>query len=405
MSLANHKINSFLKQKKRWSATLSEIKSQPDRLLIMILIGNNLVNIYAAALATQISLTLAQNSNIEQSLAVALATWVITFLILVFWEIVPKSFAIKNAESIALRVSFIYKILLTLFFPLIYVLEKLIRLFTGKWNVSKAMSWEEIETFLDMWRSSGALEDEEHERLKNTLEFSETLIEEVMIPRVRLDAVSDDTTIEEALDYYLNHTHSRIPVYHETIDKIIWIFTIRDLLREQNQWNHQKLLKDIKFAEIIKVPINQPIDILLNTFQYKRQHIAIVMDEYGWVAGIVTLEDIVEEIFWDIRDETDKETPDVIKKWKNLYHFDASILIDEALDVFHMTFEEIGLDEKEFSGETLSYIITHELERFAEAGEEICFSVWEEETTQKRLCFTVIELEDGSVKQVEAKLK
>jgi CBS domain containing-hemolysin-like protein len=102
-----------------------------------------------------------------------------------------------------------------------------------------------------------------------------------MVPRVRLDAISDNRTVAEALEYYLSHTHSRIPVYHETIDKIIGIFTIRDLVREQQAGNSDKALKNIHFKPIIKVPLNQPLDILLETFRHKRQHIAIVMDEYG----------------------------------------------------------------------------------------------------------------------------
>jgi len=148
-----------------------------------------------------------------------------------------------------------------------------------------------------MGKDSGTLEDDEHERLKNTLEFSDTLVEEIMVPRVRVDAISDSLTVDEALSYYLEHTHSRIPVYHEQIDSIVGILTIRDILREKNSGNTQKLLRDLHFKKFLKVPINQRIDTLLDTFKTTRQHIAIVMDEYGGVAWITTIEDIVEEIF------------------------------------------------------------------------------------------------------------
>jgi Mg2+/Co2+ transporter CorB len=132
MSLPNHKLDSLVKQKLFGSKALAHIKSQTDKLLITILVGNNLVNVYAAALATQISITLAGSSGMEESLAIGLATGLITFLILVFGEIVPKSFAAKNAESIALKVAPIYKILIIILYPLTIILEGMIKVFTGK---------------------------------------------------------------------------------------------------------------------------------------------------------------------------------------------------------------------------------------------------------------------------------
>jgi CBS domain containing-hemolysin-like protein len=133
--------------------------------------------------------------------------------------------------------------------------------------------------------------------LKNTLEFGDTLIEEIMVPRVKVDALPDDMTVEEALEYYLTHTHSRIPVYHKQIDNIIGILTIRDILRERRAGHNDKKLKALHFKKFLKAPINQPIDTLLENFKSSRQHIAVVMDEYGGVAGITTIEDVVEEVF------------------------------------------------------------------------------------------------------------
>jgi len=132
MSLPKHKIDSLFKQKLFGSKSLHEIKKNTDRLLITILVGNNLVNVYTAALATQISIQISKNSGIEQSLAVGIATGIITFLLLIFGEIVPKSFATKNAEKIALLVAYPYKVLMTILYPVIIVLELIIRLFTGK---------------------------------------------------------------------------------------------------------------------------------------------------------------------------------------------------------------------------------------------------------------------------------
>lgn len=410
MSLPNHKIDTFLKQKKFWARILQKIKSNPDKLLITILVWNNLVNVYAAALATQISISIAESSGIEEWLAIGLATWAITFLILVFGEIVPKSFATKNSEKISLFVAYPYRVLMVLMFPVIFFLEFIIKIFTGK-DVGTKVTEEEIETFIDLGKDSGTLEDDEHERLKNTLEFSDTLVEEIMVPRVKIEAIEDTMTIDEALAYYMSHTHSRIPVYHDQIDNIIWIVTIRDILREQSAGRGDILLGDLYFKKLVKVPINQPIDTLLETFKSSRQHMSIVMDEYGGVAGITTIEDIVEEIFWEIHDETDYETDEIVKKSKNIYVVDSSVRIDEVLADMGLTLSHIGLDDREFWGETVSYIITHALERFPEAGEELCYDIIDDMASEDGkipelvLCFKVLDFEDATMGQVQIQRK
>lgn len=406
MSLPRHKIESLVKQKLFGAVALSHIKHNTDRLLITILVGNNLVNVYAAALATQISIDIARTSGMEEALAVGLATWLITFLILVFGEIVPKSFASKNAQKIGLWVAYPYQLLMVIMFPIIFLLEILIKIFTGK-TAATSITEEEIETFIDLWKDSGTLEDDDHERLRNTLEFSDTLVEEIMVPRVKIDALRNDTTIDKAMEFYMTHNHSRIPVYKETVDKIVWIITIRDILREQKNGNGNKKLSELHFKKFLRAPINQPIDILLDTFKHSRQHMAIIMDEYGWVAGITTIEDIIEEVFGEIHDETDFETDEIIEKGDNTYVIDSSILLDDIVDEFELEMSDIGFDEKEFGSETVSYMITHELERFPKMWEEICFLILGEKwvKTGKKLCFKVIELDESAIGKVEVKLK
>lgn len=406
MSLPSHKVESLLKQKLFWAKALSHIKSNTDKLLITILVWNNLVNVYTAALATQISISFAQTSWIEESLAIGLATGLITFLILVFGEIVPKSFATKNAEAISLKVAPVYKILMILLLPITFVLEILIKMFTGK-NVATRVTEEEIESFIDLWKDSGTLEEDDHERLKNTLEFSDTLVEEIMVPRVKIDALSDETTVEEALEYYLSHTHSRIPVYHNQIDNIVGIITIRDILRERRSGNNDNKLSTLHFKKFLKAPINQPIDTLLESFKTSRQHIAIVMDEYGWVAWITTIEDIIEEIFGEIHDETDFETDEIVENGKGSFLIDSSILLHDIVDEFDLELEDLWMDEKEFWSETVSYIVTHKLERFPLQDEEVCFPIFDEDgkKTSKQLCFTILEIDDSAIWKIEVKKK
>ncbi len=398
MSLPSHKIDALLKEWKFWSKDLKFIKDRSDKLLITILIWNNLVNTFTAALATVIATGIAETSWIEASVAVWVATWIITLLLLIFGEIAPKSFATKNAEKISLSVSKIYRFLMFVLTPIVYLLEKIIQIFTGK-TKQEAVSESEIEAFIDMWRNSWGLEHKQHEHLKNVLEFGEITSEEIMTPRVNIEALSDDTTVWEALDFYLTHTHSRIPVYSKTIDKITHILTVRDLVSQKDK---SMKLSDLNLVKPIKVSLNQPIDNLLEDFQKSHKVIAIVIDEYGWVAWLVTLEDIIEEIFWEIRDETDKETEEIINKGTNIYDIEASVMFEDVLQLFNIEFKDLGFAEKEFDGETLSYFLTSKLERFPEKWESLQFEIlWED--IDEHLVLKVLEVAEWNIWKVEVR--
>ena len=406
MSMPSHKIDSLLKQNKLGSKSLKYIKSHNDKLLITILVGNNLVNVYAAALATQISISIARSSWIEESLAIWVSTWIITFLILLFGEIIPKSFATKNAEKISLLVSYPYKIMMWILFPVIIIIEFIIKIFTGKHTINDVTN-DEISSFIDLGKDSGTLEDDQYMRLKNTLDMEDTYVDEIMTPRVEVEALASDTSLWEAFAYYKAHNHSRIPVFEETIDKIIGIVSVRTLLREiESRWE-KAMLSDIVFQELIKVPINQPIDNLLKTFQHTHNHMAIVIDEYGWVAGIVTMEDILEEIVGEIRDENDTHEEEEIKaNWKWGYIIDATVPMDDMLYAFKIECSNIGLDKREFDWETVSFLITHKLERFPEVGEEIDFPVIFEtkDMDDKILRLKVLDMEESRIGDVDVRM-
>jgi len=396
MSLPSHKIETLLKEWRFWAKELKYIKDRSDKLLITILIGNNLVNTFTAAFATVIATSLAKNSWMEEATAIWLATWVITLLLLIFWEIAPKSFATKNAETIALSVSKIYKFLMLILSPIVFLLEKLIQLFTWK-TKQEQVSENEVEAFIDMWKSTWGLEEKQHEHLKNVLEFWEITVEEIMTPRVKLEALEDDTTVEKALNFYLKHTHSRIPVYNETIDNITHILTIRDLIKVEDK---TKKLSDLDLIKPMKVPLNQPIDNLLEDFQKNHKVMAVVLDQYGWVAWIVTLEDIIEEIFWEIRDETDKESEEIENKGTNIYEVDSDIWIEEALSLFNLEPIDLWWSEEKFDWETLWYVITDILERFPKKQEVVKLDIISE-NNDKSLKIKVLEINDGIIWKVE----
>jgi putative hemolysin len=261
------------------------------------------------------------------------------------------------------------------------------------------MTDEEIESFIDMWRKSWTLEKEEHEKIKNILEFWDILVEEIMVPRVKIECLSIQSTVWNALEFYLSHTHSRIPLYNKTIDKIDSFLTIRNILEEDKS----KKLKDLDLSPVLRVPLNQPIDILLKTFQTSRKHLAIVIDEYGWVAGLVTLEDVLEEIFWEIRDETDKEVDEISQISKDNYEVESDILIEDILEKFNLNLGDIWLDEREFGWETLSYIITHVLERFPKQWEIINFKIKNNQTKCWLIELKIIDIDFWKIGKVEVK--
>ena len=333
MSLPKHKIESLLKSKRPGAKSLRDVKEDTDNLLIMILIGNNLVNTYTAALATQIAMSLSEKM------------WI--------WA--------SQAVSIGLFVSPIYKFLMVPFWPSIMLIKVVIRVFSWKKSDEKMTDYD-IQSFIDLWRDHWWIDDDEHEKLKSVFEFYETTAEEIMTPRVKIEAIPDTLTIKEAVEYYLTHTHTRIPIYHETIDKIDYFISGRDLLRELNSWNSDKKLTELKLRKVLKVPLNQPISKLLDIFQKTNKIFAIIMDPYGWVAWLTSLEDIIEQVFGEIRDESDREAEEFVKTpdWKILTN--GLVLMQDLLDEFELELPNIWLDEKEFNWETVSYVITDVLE-------------------------------------------
>ncbi len=407
MSLPSHKIDSLVKKWIFWAGALKYIKERNDKLLSTILIGNNLVNTFTATFATVIATWIAQSSGMKESLAIGLSTGVVTFLLLVFWEIVPKSFATKNAEKISLTVAPIYKFLMKILAPINYVLELIIKVFTGSDKIQK-ISEEEIEAFIDMGRESWSLWVREHDKIKNILDFSETTAEEVMTPRVNVEMISDTATVKEAIHFFLEHTHSRIPIHGKTVDKVKNFVTIRELLREKENGNKDKQLKDLEFRKILKVPVNQPISSILDIFRNARKHVAIVVDEYWWVAGLLTIEDILEEIVWEIRDETDREEDEVQKIGKNTLIVESKILFEELLENFELQITDLWFADHEYDSETVSFVITDVLERFPNPWETVSFKVklqdGEEKIIKKKLNLKISGITDGKIDKVEATL-
>jgi putative hemolysin len=401
MTLSKHAIEWYKREKRWWSKSLETIRQDSDKLLITILIGNNLVNVGASALATMSALTIAEKLNLPEGYGLALATWAVTLILLIFWEITPKTICIRYAASISLAVAPIYHILIILFTPLSFLLNLFVkwiaRLFWANW-LSNKMTTQEVEAFIDMSHEWGAVEEDEKKQIKNLLGLSDMTAESVMTPRVNVEFVDIDMTIDAICEMMMSASHSRFPVSGENTDDVEYIITFREAFKLQREGHWNRKAKDLSLDKIMKVPLTQPLDDLFEKFQKSRRHIALVLDEHGGTAWIVTMEDVLEEVFWDIKDETDKE--DIYMRHRSDGVIDAigTVLIDDILQEFDLHPADIWLPD-EYNGEPLSYIILSEEEEFPRVDTIIRF--WEEEY---QLILKVTEIEDNVIGKVECSL-
>jgi len=303
------KIKQMLEEKKYGSKSLNELWENPSRMISTILIGSNGVNMTASALAVSFVIIWFEKMGIGHvGLAVGVVTGVVTFLILAFGEIVPKTIAIKKADSIALFVAPIIEVMAFILNPIVillnYFCRPLIKMFGGILPTTGPLfTSEEIKTILSMGEEQGVIEEEEREMIHSIFEFGETIVREVMTPRPDMQSIDSKENIRSAVEVFAAKKHSRIPVHEGSIDNITGIVYAKDLFLY--------LDKDVTAGEIARpalfVPEGKKLDELLHQMQGAKTHIAIVVDEYGGTSGLVTMEDLIEEIVGEIQDEFDKE--------------------------------------------------------------------------------------------------
>lgn len=354
------------KEENNWRVkSIIKLLDDPQRTLISILIGNMFVNISASSLATYLAIKTFGN------IGIGIASGIMIFTILVFGEIVPKSLAVANAEAISKRVAKPIEIISTGLFPLIKFFKVIISAlyyFLGKKSVKekKEITEEDLITLIDAGKDEGVIEEEEKEMIRNIFEFGDTMVKEVMIPRVDMACIPSDTKLGSILKLIKKMGHSRIPVYEETIDNIIGILYAKDLLRIYQQWYTSKEKFDLKgiIRKAYFVPENKKIDELLDIFQKDRIQVAIAIDEYGGTAGLITMEDVVEEVVGEIIDEYDKEIKLFEMTGDNIVIADAIISIDKINEILN-----IEIPENDF--ETLGGFIFDLLGRVPRKDEKI----------------------------------
>ncbi len=280
-------------------------------LLASILTGNTIANTAAAALAAILAIDLAGVWGINSNLAVVVEVVAVTVVILYFAELIPKLQAMRDPEQWATRTGLLVQVSKWLFYPIARPLAGLTaglgRMFGMEQHQLMGMTEEEIRALVQIGHEHGALELEERKMIHSIFELGDTIAREVMVPRIDMIAVEKEAGLSELLELISKHGHSRIPVFDGGIDNVIGVVHVKDLLKASNDPEEFDLTKHLRPPRF--VPEEKKIDDLLREFQAEKVHMAIVLDEYGGTAGMVTLEDIIEEIVGEIQDEYDREQP------------------------------------------------------------------------------------------------
>lgn len=290
------------------AAKVLKVTSDSGKMLSAILIGNNIVNIGASSIATILAIDLLGD------IGSGVATGVLTFLVLIFGEVSPKTMATIKADSLSLRIAGIIDVLMFVLTPVIFIINILSSgvlwlLRVDPNEAEKAMTEEEIRTIVDESQESGTIEDEEREMIHNVFDFGDSLAKEVMVPRIDMCFVQADATYEELIELFRQDKFTRLPVYEESTDHVIGIINMKDLLLMENTEHFS--VRDILREPYFTFEHKNTSDLFME-MRKSSISLAIVLDEYGITAGLVTLEDLLEEIVGEIRDEYDTDEVDAI---------------------------------------------------------------------------------------------
>lgn len=359
VSITRAKVRTLVKAKRFGSEALIKLKDNPQRLFSTIQIGINGVSMAASALAAVITLEL------FGSYWIALGTAVITFIVIVFGEIIPKNFAYSHSQSIALSSAGVVNFFANLLSPLILIINLITKGILRKHGEAKRhpITEEELRTMVAMSVESGEVEKKERELIENVFQLNDITAGEVMTPRIGMFCLDADMKLRDALKSMVKCPFSRVPIYQRSKDNIIGILYVKEALKALAKGKGNTRLKTIALKPYF-VPESILLNQLFKQFQEKKVHMAIVVDEFGGVAGLVTLEDLLEELVGEIIDESDI-TPDLIMRIdKNTILVDGKTELD---DIYH--FFNVRLQGKGY--ETISKLILKKLKRIPKQGEEI----------------------------------
>ena len=317
------------------------VTDDSGKMLSAILIGNNIVNLSASSLATSLAI------HYLGSVGAGIATGILTFLILIFGEVTPKTLATIKADSIALAIAGIIEVLMKILTPVIFIINKLSMglLFLLRVNPKDAaqqMTEEELRTIVDVGQETGVIENEERNMIHNLFDFGDAEAKEIMVPRIDMTFVQVDATYQEVLDVFRQDMFTRLPVYEDTTDNVIGIINMKDFLLEQDDetFSVRSMLRDPYFTYEHKNTADLFLEMRKSSIS-----LAIVLDEYGVTAGLISLEDLLEEIVGEIRDEYDADEEDDITQISDReFYVLGSANLDDVSDALGYSFESDDYD-------------------------------------------------------------
>jgi putative hemolysin len=323
ISITRAKVRTLVNEGRKGAAALARLKESPDRILITILVGNPVVNIGAAAIATAVAI------EAFGDIGVGIATGFVIIILLVFGEIGPKIYAARASDSFALTIAPVILFFSRIFTPVIWLVERISPKFgIGKEVAEPAVTEEEIKEWIDVGKEDGTIEQGEQDMLYSVLKFGDTTAREIMTPRVDVVIMEDTTPFDKAVRIFNETGFSRIPVYHEKTDNLTGILNMKDIFSASVSRRKDTSIKEIMYDPYF-VPETMKIDELLRELQVRRVHMAVVIDEYSSFTGIVTLEDILEELVGELRDEFDTEEPGIQKLSDGVYVVDGKMWVDD----------------------------------------------------------------------------
>lgn len=373
-----------------------KLLEQPKKLLATILIANNFINILIVLLFADLDFFGGIQNSWEflgfqiasQYVRFTLEVILVTFLILLFGEVLPKVYASRKSLQFSNFMGRPIRVLNVLFTPLSYLLTNLTGIIERRLgNSNSNFSVETLSQALELTSEDATTKDEQ-KILEGIVTFGSTETVQIMKPRIDIFALSDDESYEEVMNKILKNGYSRNPVYHESIDNIVGVLYAKDLLAHLNK-------KNFKWTKIIRepffVPENKKLDDLLTDFRERKNHLAIVVDEYGGTSGIVTLEDVIEEIVGDINDEFDDDDLSYSKIDENTYIFDGKITIKDFCKILEDEDEE-KFEEEKGESETIAGFILEISGKFPKLNEKIKFDCY---------TFTIEALDRKRIKQLK----
>jgi putative hemolysin len=380
VTLRRSRIQQLVDEGNKTAVRVQHLKSNPGRFLAVIQIGINFLGFLASAFAAvslvdEVSAWFRSFTPLDlaaaNGLALVLVTVLLTLFTIIFGELVPKQIGLAHAERVAMSTARLMEFLGTVFAPLVggltWVTRRIARLFRADVAADERISSEELRLIIEQGGEQGVLEAEEEQMIHAVIELGEQRIHEVMVPRIAMVTLTTSVTMEEALDTIIEQGHSRIPVYEDTIDEIVGILYAKDLLPFLRPGGPEPPpLRSILRTPVF-VPESMSVDDLLHELQRRKVHLAVVLDEYGGTAGLVTIEDLIEEIVGEIQDEYDVEEPMIVKLSDDEARVDGRASVDDLMELFET---QVPLDDED-EYDTVGGLIYHRIGGVPKPGDQV----------------------------------